>query len=41
LIRGIGKLDLNENNIVDRLKRDHKPCNYFSKQYMLKVKMLP
>ena len=26
LIRGIGKLDLIENDIVDRLKRDHKPC---------------
>jgi hypothetical protein len=32
LIRGIGKLDLIENGIVDRLKRDHKPCKYFSKQ---------
>jgi hypothetical protein len=41
LIRGIGKLDLIENDIVDRLKRDHKPCKYFSKQYMLNVKMLP
>ena len=41
LIRGIGKLDLIENDIVDRLKRDPKPCTYFSKQYMLNVKMLP
>jgi hypothetical protein len=37
----IGKLKLIENNIVDRLKRDPKPCKYFSKQYMLNVKMLP
>lgn len=41
LIRGIGKLNLIENDIVDRLKRDPKPCKYFSKQYMLNVKMLP
>jgi hypothetical protein len=41
LIRGIGKLKLIENDIVDRLKRDPKPCKYFSKQYMLNVKMLP
>jgi hypothetical protein len=39
LIRGIGKLDLIENDIVDRLKRDHKPCKNFSKQYMLNVKI--
>ena len=41
LIRGIGKLKLIKNDIVDRLKRDPKPCKYFSKQYMLNVKMLP
>ena len=41
LIRGIGKLNLIENDIVDRLKRDPKPCKYFSKQYMLNVIMLP
>jgi hypothetical protein len=41
LIRGIGKLNLIENDIIDRLKRDPKPCKYFSKQYMLNVKMLP
>jgi hypothetical protein len=41
LIRGIGKLNLIENDIVDKLKRDHKLCKYFSKQYMLNVKMLP
>ena len=41
LIRGIGKLDLIENGIADRLKRDHKPCKYFSKQYMLNVQILP
>ena len=41
LIRGRGKLNLFENDIVDRLKRDHKPCKYFSKQYILNVKMLP
>jgi hypothetical protein len=41
LIRGIGKLKLIENDIVDRLKGDPKPCKYFSKQYMLNVKMLP
>ena len=40
LIRGIAKLDLSENDIVDRLKRDHKPCKYFSKQYMLNVQIL-
>ena len=37
----IGKLNLIENDIVDRLKRNHKPCKYFLKQYMLNVKMLP
>ena len=41
MIRGIGKLDLIENGIADRLKRDHKPCKYFSKQYMLNVQILP
>jgi hypothetical protein len=41
LIRGIGKLNLIENDIVDKLKRDHKLCKYFSKQYMFNVKMLP
>jgi hypothetical protein len=41
LIRGIGKLNLIENDFVDRLKRDPKPYTYFSKQYMLNVKMLP
>jgi hypothetical protein len=41
LIRRIGKLKLIENDIVDRLKRGPKPCKYFSKQYMLNVKMLP
>jgi hypothetical protein len=41
LIRGIGKLNLIENDIADKLKRDPKPCKYFSKQYMLNVKMLP
>ena len=41
LIRGIGNLNLIENDIVDRLKRDPKSCKYFSKQYMLNVKMLP
>ena len=41
LIRGIEKLDLIENDIVDRMKQDPKPCKYFSKQYMLYVKMLP
>jgi hypothetical protein len=30
-----------ENDIVDRLKRDHKPCKYFSKRYMLNVQILP
>jgi hypothetical protein len=41
LIRGIGKINLIENDIVDRLKRDSKACKYFSKQYMLNVKMFP
>ena len=41
LIRGIGKLNLIENDIVDRLKRDPKPCKYFSKLYMLNVKTFP
>ena len=41
LIRGIGKLNLIENDIVDRLKRDPKPCKYFFKQYMLNVNTLP
>ena len=41
LIRGIGKFNLIENDIVDRMKRDPKPCKYFSKQCMLNVKMLP
>jgi hypothetical protein len=40
LIREIGKLRLIENDIVDRLKSDPKPCKYFSKQCMLNVKML-
>ena len=35
------KIKIIENDIVDRLKRDPKPCKYFSKQYMLNVKMLP
>jgi hypothetical protein len=34
-------LNLIENDIVDRLERDPKPCKYFSKQYMLNVKMIP
>ena len=41
LIRGIGKFNLIENDILDRLKRDPKPCKYFSKQCMLNVNMLP
>ena len=41
LITGIRILNLIENDIVDRLKRDPKSCKYFSKQYMLNVKMLP
>ena len=35
------KIKIIENDIVDRLKGDPKPCKYFSKQYMLNVKMLP
>jgi hypothetical protein len=41
LIRGIGKFNLIENDILDRLKRNPKPCKYFSKECMLNVKMLP
>jgi hypothetical protein len=37
----MGKLDLIENDIVDRLKRDSKSCKFLSKQYMLNVKVLP
>jgi hypothetical protein len=40
-LSGIEKLNIIENDIVVRLKRDPKPCKYFSKQYMLYVKMLP
>ena len=39
--RKIKKLNLIENDIVDRLKRDPKPCKYFFKQYMLNVNTLP
>ena len=39
LIKGIGKLDLIENDIVDRLKRDSKSCKFLSKQYMLKYSL--
>ena len=38
LIRGIGKLNLIENDIVDRLKRDPKPCKYFFKTIHVKCK---
>jgi hypothetical protein len=32
---------MNWHSMVDRLKRDPKPRKYFSKRYMLNVKLLP
>ena len=34
------KIRLNWNDIVDKLKKNPKPCKCFSKQYILNVKML-